>query len=192
MRHKLPRYGNDDAAADRYATMVSGVFSDVITARHNTRGGSYIAGFYTMTCHHAFGRRTGALPDGRRAGERLSNGLAPIDGADRHGPTALLNSAARLDSSALANGYALNVKFDPAAVAGERGEQLLSSLVRGFVDSGGMQVQINVVDAATLRAAQADPAAHPGLVVRVAGYCAYFADLRPEVQDEIIARTAHG
>jgi len=111
---------------------------------------------------------TGALPDGRPAGWRLSNGLSPVDGADRTGPTAVLRSAGSLDSRKWANCFALNLKFDKKVVQG------------------------NVLDADTLRQAKVDPSAYPGIVVRVAGYCAYFNDLQPAIQDEIIERTAHG
>ncbi len=192
LRHRFPRYGNGDAEADGAVQLAADVYSDVITAQRNSRGGRWVPGFYSMTCHHGFGQRTGALPSGRLAGERLSNGFSPVDGADRQGPTSLLRSAAALDTRRWSNAGALNVKFDQRTVEGEKGRHALAALVGGYMDSGGMQVQINVLDADTLRCAQRDPDSHRGLVVRVAGYCANFADLQPEVQDEIIARTVHG
>lgn len=189
---RYPRYGNGQSEADRMTQLAADVFAGAVTARRNSRGGRYIPGFYSMTCHYGFGRLTGALPNGRPAGRRLSNGLSPVDGADRRGPTALLRSAAALDSRQWANCVALNLKFDAAVVQGQTGRRALVSLLRTYFDHGGMQVQVNVLDAGLLRAAQADPSAHPGIVVRVAGYCAYFSDLQPAVQDEIIERTAHG
>jgi len=192
LARRASRYGNGDPAADRMAQRVADVFSDSVRAHRNTRGGQYVPGFYSMTCHVEFGRRTGALPSGRPAGRRLANGLSPCDGADRSGPTAVLRSAAGLQSRDWSNGYALNLKFDRQAVRGRAGRQALASLVRTFVEQGGMQVQINVLDADTLRAAKQAPDEHRGIVVRVAGYCAYFNDLQPDVQDEIIERTAHG
>ncbi len=189
---KLPRFGNDDAEADAMTQLAADVFTEELTRHRNSRGGRYIAGIYSMTCHHGFGRVTGALPNGRRATERLSNGLSPADGVDRRGPTAVLNSAASLDTRHFANCCAVNLKFDQRTVSGAAGRQLLASLLQGYFAKGGMQVQINVLDAEMLRAARRDPSLHPGLVVRVAGYCAYFADLQPAVQDEIIERTAHG
>lgn len=190
---RFPRFGNGDAEVDALTQLAADVFTDEVRARRNSRGGRWVPGFYSMTCHLAFGRLTGALPNGRRAGERLSNGLSPADGADRSGPTAVLRSAASLDSGRWTNCYALNLKFHTSAVAGPRGREALAAMIGAFLrDLGGMQVQINVLDAETLCRAKADPRAFPGLVVRVAGYCAYFNDLRPEVQDEIIARTAHG
>jgi len=192
LRARFPRYGNGQRDVDERVQLAADAFTDAVAAHHNSRGGAYVPGFYSMTCHHGFGLNTGALPNGRGAGVRLSNGLSPVDGADRNGPTAVLRSAASLDSSRWANCGALNLKFDQRAVQGQAGARALAHLVTDYVHRGGMQVQINVLDAETLRAAQADPSAHPGIVVRVAGYCAYFADLQPEVQDEIIQRTTHG
>ena len=189
---KFKRYGNGDAEVDGYTQIAADVYSDAVTSHQNTRGGRYIPGIYSMTCHLGFGRATGALPNGRPAGRRLSNGLSPADGADRQGPTAVLRSAAGLDSRQWANCCALNLKFDKNAVSGRAGRRVLGGMFRAFFEQGGMQVQANVLDAGVLRRAKDDPSAYPGLVVRVAGYCAYFNDLQPAVQDEIIERTAHG
>jgi len=189
---KFPRYGNGHGDADRMTQLAADTFSNAILAHRNSRGGQYVPGIYSMTCHVGFGRVTGALPNGRFAGARLSNGLSPSDGSDKNGPTALLRSAASLDSAKWANCCALNLKFDPKSVQGEGGKKALCALFRTYFRQGGMQVQPNVLDAATLEAARRNPCAYPGIVVRVAGYCAYFKDLQPEVQEEIIARTAHG
>lgn len=190
---RLPRYGNGDAEADATTQLAADAFSDAICAKRNTRGGRYIPGFYTMTCGTAFGKVTGASADGRRAGHRLSNGFSPVDGADKEGPTALLRSAGGLDKRRWANGGALNLKFDQRTVQGVVGRRALAALLRTYlVDEGGLEVQVNVLDAETLRAAKADPSAFPNLLVRVSGYCAYFNDLQPSVQDEIIERAAHG
>ena len=137
-------------------------------------------------------RVTGALPNGRLAGRRLSNGLAPADGSERLGPTAVLRSAASLDSRKWTNCHALNLKFEKRMVQGKTGRKALMSLFKNYFDQGGMQVQVNILESETLKAAKIDPASYPGIVVRVAGYCAYFNDLQPDVQDEIIERTAHG
>ncbi len=189
---EFPRYGNGDPQADCMTQIAADAFSQAITAHTNTRGGKYVAGVYSMTCHHGFGKATGALPNGRRAGHRLSNGLSPVDGMDKKGPTAVLQSAAFLDSSNWANCGALNMKFDGNQLKGKKGAKLLSGLFSTYFDMGGMQVQPNVLDAQMLKEAQVDPNSHPGIVVRVAGYCAYFNDLQPMVQDEVINRTSHG
>jgi formate C-acetyltransferase len=192
LQRRFPRYGNGDGAVDAMTQLAADVFSEEIRAHRNSRGGQFIPGIYSMTCHIGFGRVTGALPNGRLAGSRLSNGLSAADGADRSGPFALLRSAAALDSSQWANCCALNVKFDQGLVRGRAGGVALGALFKTYFEQGGMQLQVNILDTETLLAARADPAAHPGIVVRVAGYCAYFNELQPDAQDEIIARTVHG
>jgi pyruvate formate-lyase/glycerol dehydratase family glycyl radical enzyme len=193
LARRFSKYGRGDPEADAMTQYAADVFSRTIRARKNSRGGRWIPGFYSMTCGTSFGRRTGALANGRRAGARLSNGFSPADGADTEGPTAVLHSAGDLDKELWANCGALNMKFDLGTVGGEVGRRALAGLVRAhMVGGGGMQVQINVLDRAMLEAAKADPSAFPNLLVRVSGYCAYFNDLRPEIQDEIIARSSHG
>ncbi len=193
LARRFPKYGRNQADADAMTQYAADVFSTAITERRNTRGGRWIPGFYSMTCGTSFGRRTGALANGRHAKARLSNGHSPVDGADNQGPTAVLHSVGSLDKHLWANGGALNLKFDLGSVRGEVGRRALTGLLRSFmVGGGGMQIQINVLDRAMLEAAKADPSAYPNLLVRVSGYCAYFNDLRPEVQDEIIARSSHG
>jgi len=192
LRTRFAHYGNGDAKVDKMTQVAADGFTDAVTAHKNTRGGKWLAGFYSMTCGTAFGRYTGALPNGRRAGARLSNGLSPIDGVDRNGPTALLRSAASLTKDNWGNCHSLNAKFDKRTVDGATGRKLLSHLFRNYlVDLRGMELQVNVLDSVILLEAKNNPEAFPNLLVRVSGYCAYFEDLQPEVQDEIIARAAH-
>lgn len=190
---RFPRYGNGDRKVDQMTQVAIDAFSNAVTSHTNTRGGKYLAGIYSMTCNSAYGKITGALPNGRLAGQPLANGLSPSNGADRSGPTALLRSAASLDSKNWGNCVNLNIKFDKKTIQGQSGFNALSALFRSYlVDQKGMQVQVNILDSATLRAAMADPSAFPGLLVRVAGYCAYFQELGPEIQQEIINRSEHG
>ena len=184
-----PKYGNDLELPDGYAAEVVRIFHSALARHCNTRGGPYVPGFYSSTSHVGFGRYTGALPGGRLAGEPFSASLDPSHGRDRLGPTALLNSVSRIDSSLAPNGYALNLRFDPRTVSGDRGLAILSALMKGFFSSGGMEMQFNVLDPETLEEARRRPGLYPGLVVRVAGYCAYFDDLPDSVKSEIIART---
>jgi formate C-acetyltransferase len=184
-----PKFGNDDGMPDGYADLAVHIFHDALSKYQNTRGGPYVPGLYSSTCHVAFGRRTGALPSGRKAKEPFAASLGSSNGRDKSGPTALLNSVARVDSTLSPNGYALNLRFDPQTVAGERGIDILSALIEGFFDSGGMEMQLNVIDPEMLLDAFRNPGKHPGIVVRVAGYCAYFDDLPATVKEEIIART---
>ncbi|HSV96502.1 MAG TPA: pyruvate formate lyase family protein [Spirochaetota bacterium] len=184
-----PKYGNDLELPDGYAAMVVQIFHTALAQYRNTRGGPYVPGFYSSTSHVGFGRRTGALPGGRPAGAPFAASLDPAHGRDRLGPTALLNSASKVDSDLAPNGYALNLRFDPNTVAGDRGLSLLTALMKGFFISGGMEMQFNILDPETLEEARRNPGSHPGLVVRVAGYCAYFDDLPDSAKGEIIART---
>ncbi len=193
LSNQLDRYGNGLSGVDHMTQVAADAFSDAVSTQHNSRGGSWIAGYYSMTCGDAFGRYTGALPNGRLAGTRLSNGISAVNGADKKGPTALLRSAASLDKSAWANCHVLNIKFDKRTTRGETGKHALMSLFRDYlINKKGMQVQTNILDSGELRKAQENPADYPNLLVRVSGYCAYFNDLQPEVQDEIIERSAHG
>jgi pyruvate formate-lyase/glycerol dehydratase family glycyl radical enzyme len=186
---KAPKFGNDHPLPDGYANLVVQIFHDALANHRNTRGGPYVPGFYSSTCHVGFGERTGALPSGREARKPFAASLGAVNGMDRHGPTALLNSVAHIDARLAPNGYATNLRFDTNTVAGERGVNILSSLVQGFFDSGGMEMQFNVLDPVMLEDARNNPGRYPGLVVRVAGFCAYFDDLPDSVKQEIIERT---
>jgi formate C-acetyltransferase len=186
---RAPRYGNDIELPDFYADLVVRMFHDSLSRYSSLRGGQYVPGFYSVTCHVAFGGRTGPLPSGRKSGEPFGNGIGPSCGADRSGPTAILNSAASLDSTLMPNGNALNLRFDTSALESDKGLEVLTALVKGFFDRGGMELQFNVLDPEILLDAKANPGKHPELVVRVAGYCAYFDDLPEATKDEIISRT---
>lgn len=188
--HRVPKYGNDDDAADALMVRTFETLFALIDGRPNTKGGAYRLEMLPTTCHIYFGAVTGAMPDGRRAGAPLSEGISPVQGADRRGPTAVLNSAAKMDH-VRTGGTLLNLKFTPRFLEGEEGIDRLAQLVRGYFRQDGHHVQFNVVRAETLRAAQADPEAHRDLIVRVAGYSDYFCDLSRELQEEIISRTGH-
>jgi formate C-acetyltransferase len=186
--NKTPRYGNDDERADAILACLFDAVYDEINGRPNTRGGRYRVNYLSTTCHVYFGSVTGATPDGRRAWEPLSDGISPVQGADRKGPTAVIRSAARMDH-ARTGGTLLNQKFTPQLVEGEEGLDHLAHLVRAYFRLDGHHIQFNVVTAETLRAAQREPEKHRDLIVRVAGYSDYFCDLTEALQDEIIART---
>ncbi|MBD3220618.1 formate C-acetyltransferase/glycerol dehydratase family glycyl radical enzyme [bacterium] len=187
--NRTPRWGNDDDRADRHMRRVFDLVVDTIEGLPNSRGGRYHVDMLPTTCHIYFGKVCGASPDGRRAGRPLSEGISPVQGADRHGPTAVLNSCAKMDHERT-GGTLLNLKLLPGLLADEEGIEKLARLVRTYFRLGGHHVQFNVVDAATLRAAQERPEEHRDLIVRVAGYSDYFGDIGRDLQDEIIARTA--
>jgi pyruvate formate-lyase/glycerol dehydratase family glycyl radical enzyme len=184
-----PKFGNDNDMPDRYADLVVHIYHDSLARHRSTRGGPYVPGFYSSTCHVGFGNRTKALPSGRKAGEPFAASLGCCNGRDRSGPTALLNSVAAIDSKLSPNGYALNLRFDAPSMKGEKALDTMTALTKGFFASGGMEMQLNVLDPEVLMDAKAHPDKHPGIVVRVAGYCAYFVDLPESVKDEIISRT---
>jgi pyruvate formate-lyase/glycerol dehydratase family glycyl radical enzyme len=194
LRHMLlnrtPRYGNDDGRADGIMKQVFEIFHDAVDGRPNTKGGVYRINLLPTTCHVYFGSVTGATADGRRAWTPLSEGISPVQGADRKGPTAVLKSAAKMDH-VRTGGTLLNQKFTPSLLEGDKGIANLAHLVRGYFALGGHHLQFNVVTAETLREAQAHPDRHRDLIVRVAGYSDYFCDLGKTLQDEIISRTEH-
>jgi formate C-acetyltransferase len=188
--NKTPKYGNDDDYADELLKASFDSLYSVINGRKNTKCGSYAVNYLSTTCHVYFGSVVGATPDGRRMHEPLSEGVSPVQGADTHGPTAVIKSVAKMDQ-VRAGGTLLNQKFSPSLLEGELGIDNLMHLVRSYFKLDGHHVQMNVVTAETLRAAQANPEKHRDLIVRVAGYSDYFCDLGKTLQDEIIARTEH-
>jgi pyruvate formate-lyase/glycerol dehydratase family glycyl radical enzyme len=188
--NKTPRYGNDDDYADEVMVALFEAYFKAVDGRPNTKGGSYHINLLPTTVHVYFGSVTGATPDGRRAWEPLSEGVSPVQGADRRGPTAVLKSVAKMDH-ARTGGALLNQKFTPQLLQDEAGLDNLVHLIRTYFKLDGHHVQFNVVDAATLRAAQQHPEQYRDLIVRVAGYSDYFCDLSPVLQDEIISRTEH-
>ncbi len=188
--NKTHRYGNDDDYADGIMQQLFDAYYDAVNGRPNTRGGVYRINLLPTTCHVYFGAVTGATPDGRKAGQPLSEGISPVQGADRRSPTAVISSAAKMDHLRT-GGTLLNQKFTPQVLEGEDGIDKLAHLVRSYFKLDGHHIQFNVVSAATLRAAQAEPEKYRDLIVRVAGYSDYFCDLGRALQDEIIGRTEH-
>jgi len=189
LANKTPRYGNDDDYADALMRRTFNALFEIIDGRPNIRGGKYHVDMLPTTCHIYFGSVMGASPDGRKAGQPVSEGISPTQGADRHGPTAVVKSAAKMDQLRT-GGTLLNMKFLPSVLRDEEGISKLAQLVRSYFRMDGHHIQFNVVDSATLLAAQKNPQEYRDLIVRVAGYSDYFCDLSRELQDEIIARTA--
>jgi formate C-acetyltransferase len=188
--NKTPKFGNDEDYADEILKDVFNAFFNEIDGRKNTKGGCYRVNYLSTTCHVYFGSVTGATPDGRRAWEPLSDGISPAQGADHHGPTAVVKSASKMDQGRT-GGTLLNQKFTPQLLKDDAGLDKVAQLVRSYFRLDGHHIQFNVVTAATLRAAQANPEKYRDLIVRVAGYSDYFCDLTRALQDEIIARTEH-
>ena len=188
--NKTHKYGNDDDYADDLMVRTFRFLFEAIDGRPNGKGGAYRLEMLPTTCHVYFGQVCLASPDGRPAGEPLSEGISPAQGADRQGPTAVLKSAGKMDH-VKTGGTLLNMKFTPSLLEGEAGIDSLHHLVRAYFKLDGHHVQFNVVTAGALREAQANPEAHRDLIVRVAGYSDYFVDCAKELQEEIIRRTEH-
>lgn len=190
LHNKTPRYGNDDDYADSIMVEVFNAFHDAVNGRLTPRGATYRINMLPTTCHVYFGSVVGATPDGRKAGTPLSEGISPVQGTDRLGPTAVIKSASKMDHLRT-GGTLLNQKFAPDILAGEDGLTKLTQLIRAYFKLDGHHIQFNVVDVKTLRAAQQSPGQYRDLIVRVAGYSDYFNNLNKGLQDEIIARTEH-
>jgi formate C-acetyltransferase len=188
--YKTPKYGNDDVYADDNLVKVFEMFHDAVNGRPTPRGGTYRINLLSTTCHVYFGSVTNALPDGRKAGEPLSEGISPVQGADHQGPTSAIKSASRIDHIRT-GGTLLNQKFTPSFFKDDESIARLGQLVRSYFRLIGHHVQFNVVSADILREAQKHPEKYRDLIVRVAGYSDYFNDLGEDLQNEIIRRTEY-
>jgi len=186
--NQTPKYGNDDDYPDEILRQVFESYFNFIDGRPNTKGGHFRINLLPTTCHVYFGSVVGATPDGRKAGVPLSEGISPVQGADRLGPTAVLKSAAKIDHIRT-GGTLLNQKFAPDIFESEDGIEKLTQLIRSYFRMDGHHIQFNVLTAETLRKAQAEPEKYKDLIVRVAGYSDYFVHLGTELQNEIIKRT---
>jgi formate C-acetyltransferase len=189
IRNEVPRYGNGDSYADDIARWAMDVFAEAFKKCACDRNCFGQAGIYPVSTNVVHGLRTGATPDGRKNHAPLADGISPMQGLDKNGPVAVLNSVARLNHRNYANGTLLNMKFHPKSVEGEIGNRKLKELIQAFFDMDGMHLQYNVVGSDTLRDAQSNPKEHENLVIRIAGFSAYFVELSAQLQDDLISRT---
>lgn len=187
MLKKIPKYGTDHDGVDAMAAKVLEHLCQEAGQHENYRGGPFWPGIFSVGFHIAMGAFSAASADGRYAGDVLANGGTPTNGNALKGPTAVINSITKLPLELLYNGINLNLRFNPAQLDRER----LWALISTYFQKGGIQVQFNMVDSNTLRAAQAEPESHRDLVVRVSGYSALFTQLSEIAQDEIISRTEY-
>jgi formate C-acetyltransferase len=183
------KYGNDIERVDLLARDTGRAFCNSIQKRMTTRNGPYHGALFSVSMYIPQGEVLGATPDGRKAGKMISDGVSPTQNRDVHGPTAAMTSVARLDHKLCYNGTLYNMKFTPDYFASTSSRRKFISLIDGYFELGGLHVQFNVVDKETLEDAKLNPLQHRDLIVRVAGYSAYFIELDPFVQDEVIART---
>ncbi len=188
--NKSPKYGNDDDYADELTRSIFETYYEAVSGRPNTKGGFYQINLLPTTVHVYFGKVVNATPDGRKAAEPLSEGISPVQGSDRKGPTAVIQSAAKIDHLRT-GGTLLNQKFTPHLLADGEGINKLAHLIRSYFRLDGHHIQLNVISADILRKAQKHPEKYRNLIVRVAGYSDYFVDINVDLQNEIIKRTEH-
>ena len=165
------------------------IYCEEVNRYTNPRGGKFQPGLYPASANVPLGSVVAATPDGRKAWSPLADGVSPISGCDTCGPTAAVLSVAKLDHEIASNGTLLNQKFHPSALEGDKGLDNLKAVTETYFENGGFHVQYNVISRDTLLDAQANPEAYKGLVVRVAGYSAFFTALDKSLQNDIIART---
>ncbi len=188
--NRAPKFGNDEDEADELSNEVLKIFCDELRVHRNARGGPFVGGLYYLSANIPYGLATAATPDGRRSREPLNDGgISPSHGMDRHGATAVAKSAGKLDNRRVPHGSVLNQRFHPSIFEGEGKLGLFVDYMRTFMDLGGWECQYNVVTNEMLKEAQKAPEKYRNLVIRVAGYSAYFTELEKELQDDIIRRT---
>jgi formate C-acetyltransferase len=190
--NKIAKYGNNISEVDDIAYKWSYLYNREVEKYRNPRNGFFQPGMYTVSAHVPLGEAVGATPDGRLKGEPLADGgLSPMRGRDRKGATAVLQSASRVDQIRASNGTLLNLKFHPSVFEGDNALSKFCDLLRGFIDHKLFHVQFNVINGETLKKAQKNPDEYQDLVVRVAGYSAFFVDLNAALQNDIIERTSY-
>jgi pyruvate formate-lyase/glycerol dehydratase family glycyl radical enzyme len=187
--NKAPKYGTNNPIARDMADRMIKINYNLFKNRENYRSGNYQLAYWTMTNHAGYGKISGAMPNGRKAGEPFSSGITPVSQVKTELTTAL-NSVARLKSEYIPNAYALNMKYSPVDVTGESITNF-SNIIEGYMAGGGQQVQFNIYDYDTLIRAYNDPGAYPHLLVRVSGYSAYFRYLNKAMQRELIYRSQY-
>ncbi|WP_156300405.1 formate C-acetyltransferase [Streptobacillus canis] len=186
------KYGNDIDDVDNISAEILRFYCKEVEKYTNPRGGIFTPGSYTVSAHIPLGEVVGATPDGRYKGEQLADGgLSPMFGRDVFGPTAVLKSLSKLDNVLLTNGSLLNVKFSPSALKDDKGINNFVNFVYAYMKLKLTHIQFNVIGIETLKEAQKNPEKYANLVVRVAGYSAFFSELNKKIQDDIIHRTEH-
>lgn len=186
--NRTPFFGNDDDYADDIALRVYDDLIKAIDGKPNVKGGKYHLNMLSTTCHIYFGKVMGATPNGRLAGKSISDGTSPSHGCDIHGPSAVIRSLTKLDHTR-SGGTLLNQRFLPSLLKRDEDIAKLGKLIRSYFVLGGHHIQFNIVDTATLHAAQENPEDYKDLLVRMAGYSDYFNDMNADLQQEVIDRT---
>ncbi len=186
--NRTPFFGNDDDYADELARRVYSDLFELIDGQPNIKGGQYHLNMLSTTCHVYFGKVMGATPNGRLARKSISDGTSPSHGADTNGPSAVIKSLTKIDHTK-SGGTLLNQRFLPSLLKRDEDIKKLGQLIRTYFTLGGHHIQFNIVDTATLLAAQQNPDDYKDLLVRMAGYSDYFNDMNADLQQEVIERT---
>ena len=186
--NQVPHYGNGDPYADQELKWCVDTYYELCQECSNPRAKVYKSGLYGASDHVAQGYTTWATPDGRKTGEPIADAISPAQSRDKNGPTGVFVSSTCFDHTRFMDGMALNLRMHPNVLSREDGIAKLRDMTKAYFENGGLECQYNVVDTETLRAAQDDPSAHRDLVVRIAGYSAYFVELNLDCQNDIIAR----
>lgn len=189
LMNKAPKYGNDDWFVDRFAKELAHF---VVEEHHKYKtmcGEYFMPSLYPVSSNIPQGMSVGALPSGRNAGLPLADGCSPCHGVEREGPTAVIKSANAIDCGEVDGGMLVNLKLDPATVRCKEGNERLVNYLKSFLDLELYEIQFNVIDRETLEDARRNPNEYKSLLVRVAGYSAYFVELSKPLQDDIIGRS---
>ena len=188
---EAPKFGNDDDYVDSIFVDLWEHYNQTCFSETSYLGYEWIPAALSISAHGPFGRACGASPDGRLAGVTLTDGvLSATPGTDVNGPIALLNSGVKLDPTPMRS-VQLNMKMHPQSIKGTEGSKNFVNFIKTYFDQGGYHIQFNVVDSDMLRDAQAHPENYRDLIVRVAGFSAYWVELGKPIQDELIARTEY-
>lgn len=189
--NSAPKFGNDDDYVDLITKEIADIYCREVEKYKTLRGGIFSPGMYPATAHVPMGMAVGATPDGRYAGTPLNDGVSPSQGKDILGPTASMKSVTKLDHVLASNGTLLNMKINPLSIHNSNSLSKFTNMIRSYFTLGGMHVQFNAISVDTLKKAQTEPEKYKDLVIRVAGYSAFFTGLDKSIQDEIISRTEH-
>jgi formate C-acetyltransferase len=185
---EVPHFGNGDPYADEEMQWVVDLYYEVCQECHSVRSKVYKSGLYGASDHVAQGYKTWGTPDGRKYPDPIADGASPAQGRDVTGPTSVFLSECCFNHHHFLGGIALNMKMHPSVLSNEEGIQKLSNATKTYFKNGGMEVQYNVVNTETLKLAQENPQEYRDLVVRIAGYSAYFIELGKDLQNDIISR----
>lgn len=190
-QNKFPRYGNGNAEADELSVKLATEICDYINGRPNARGGVYRCGGFSIDACEFFGEVTGALPDGRFAGQVLSKNMCAVIGADRGGVTALIRSVTKIDYTKMPNGTVLDIVLHETAVQGSEGMDAMLQLLKTYLQLGGLAIHFNVLNPSLLKEAQLYPQKYSTLQIRLCGWNVYFVNLSKEEQECFIRRAEH-